>query len=50
MAMISDKYYLIHEPVDALLKRWDDAGDEAVGKRSGRKSAMIRLVKPFWDT
>jgi hypothetical protein len=35
--------------VETLLKRCDDAGDAAVGKLSGRKSAIIRLVKPFCD-
>jgi len=29
------------------LKRCDDAGDAAVGKLSGIKPAIIRLVKPF---
>jgi len=35
--------------VETLLKRCDDAGDAAVGKLAGRKSAIIRLVKPFYD-
>ena len=52
MVMINDRYLILSKdgPVEILLKIWDDAGDEAVGKLCGRKSAMIRLVRPFWDT
>ena len=49
MAVICDRYLILSwdGPVEALLKRWDSAGDEFVGKLSERKSAMVRLVKPF---
>ena len=44
MAIINDGYLILSKdgPVETLLKRWDDDGDEAVGKLSGRKSAMIK--------
>ena len=43
MVIINDRYLILSWD----RPRCDDAGDDAVGKFSGRKSAIIRLVKPF---